>query len=54
MLHSYVYYLTVTRYADETAIGGIKWFTVVSVILSSLVGTPVQVYICGLSVGDSG
>jgi hypothetical protein len=43
MLHSYVYYLTVTRYADETAIGGIKWFTVVTVILSSMVGTPVQV-----------
>jgi hypothetical protein len=43
MLRSYIYYLTVTRYADEAAISGIKWFTVVTVILSSMVGTPVQV-----------
>jgi hypothetical protein len=40
---SYVYYLTITRYGDTSAIGGIKWFTVISISLSSLVGTPVQV-----------
>jgi hypothetical protein len=43
-LRSYVYTVTVTRVGEESALSEVKWFVVVNMTLSSLVGSPVQAY----------
>jgi hypothetical protein len=42
-IHSYVFDVTVTHAGDSSALANVKWFVVITVILSSLVGSPVQV-----------
>jgi hypothetical protein len=39
----YVYYATVTHADAASALMTVKWFTVINITFSSLVGTPVQV-----------
>jgi hypothetical protein len=41
---SYVYYATVTHADAASALMTVKWFTVINITFSSLVGTPVQAY----------
>jgi hypothetical protein len=38
----YVYYATVTH-MDPSALMAVKWFTVINIALSNLIGSPVQV-----------